>query len=282
MADVPTRNILLTVQYDGTDFSGWQIQPVRRTVQAELGRTIEGMVGHPVELWASSRTDAGVHARAMPVSFETTRDIPEHGFLRGLNATLPPDISVTSVAPFPLGVRPRDVAVAKTYRYRVQLGPRRALGSRFAWWPRQPRCDVAAMREAAALFLGEHDFTAFRSVHCDSKTTRRTIHEVELGIDGDELLTISITGNAFLRNMVRVMAGSLVSVGLGRRQPRWVKSLLATGMRDDAAQTAPAQGLTLHAVHFDGYPRIGKPPLEGVPAADTTDSGVDDDDAQGG
>jgi tRNA pseudouridine38-40 synthase len=252
------RNLLLTVQYDGTAFSGWQHQPGQRTVQGELATTVEGMVGHPVELWASSRTDAGVHARAMPVSFETTSTIPEGGFLRGLNARLPEDLSISDVRPFPLGLRPREAAVAKTYHYRVQLGPRRALSGRQAWWLRQPRCDIDAMRSAAAHFLGEHDYAAFRSVHCDAKSTRRCIHAVTLTRDEDDLLTIAITGNAFLRNMVRVMAGSLVAVGLGRRPPAWVGTLLATAVRDDAAQTAPAHGLTLHTVHFDGYPRIGK------------------------
>lgn len=291
MAEASPRNILLTLQYDGTGFSGWQYQPGKRTVQGELVQTIEGIVGHSVEAWASSRTDAGVHARAMPVSFETTKAIPEHGLLRGLNARLPHDISVTAIGALPLGVRPRDVALAKTYLYRVQLGPRRALASRFAWCPKQPRCDLDAMRQASAHFLGEHDFAAFRSVHCDAKSTRRTIHAVTLEIDADDLVTISITGNAFLRNMVRIMAGSLISVGLGRRPPEWISTLLATLRRDDAAQTAPALGLTLHTVHFDGYPRIGKRALEVTGRGPTEDdsapasaveSVVDDDGLAGG
>ena len=258
MTEAPSRNLLLTVQYDGTAFSGWQHQPGRRTVQGELGAVVASMTGHAVELWASSRTDAGVHARAMPVRFETRSTIPPLGFLRGLNARLPDDISVSEVVPFPLGLRPREASVAKTYHYRVQLGPRRALSSRHAWWLRQPVCDLEAMREAAAFFLGEHDYAAFRSVHCDAKSTRRCVHVVSITRDEDDLVLISITGNAFLRNMVRVMAGSLVAVGLGRRAPAWIGALLASGMRDDAAQTAPAHGLTLHTVHFDGYPRIGK------------------------
>jgi tRNA pseudouridine38-40 synthase len=259
MEDGATRTVLLTVQYDGGAFSGWQHQPALRTVQGVLGDAVTQMVHHPVELHASSRTDAGVHARAMPVAFDTLRAIPASGFLRGLNAILPDDLSVTTAVEAPYGFRPREASVAKTYRYIYQLGPRRALTGRHAWWLKRDALDIGAMRDAALLYIGEHDYAAFRSVHCDAKSTMRHIHTATVSdADAEGRVCFEVTGNAFLRNMVRVMAGALAAVGLGRRPPAWVGELLATRIREDAAQTAPACGLTLAEVHFRGYPRIGK------------------------
>ncbi len=264
MDEGATRTVLLTVQYDGGAFSGWQQQPALRTVQGVLTDAVTAMVHHPLELHASSRTDAGVHARAMPVAFDTIRAIPASGFLRGLNALLPEDLSVTAAIEAPPGFRPREASVAKTYRYVYQLGPRRALTGRRAWWLKRDALDIAAMREAIGHFLGEHDYVAFRSVHCDAKSTMRCIHAATVSeADADGRVCFEVTGNAFLRNMVRVMAGAVAAVGLGRRSPPWIATLLETGVRDDAAQTAPACGLTLAEVHFRGYPRIGK----GEPAA---------------
>jgi tRNA pseudouridine38-40 synthase len=259
MSESLVYNKVLMVQYDGTAFAGWQFQPACRTVQGVLAEAVTAMVHHPVELFASSRTDAGVHARAMPVAFDTTRTIAAGNFLRGLNALLPPDVSVTGACEGPAGFRPREASVAKTYVYQLQTGPRRALRARSSWWLRRQTLDVAAMQEAARHFLGEHDYRAFRSVHCDSRSTARHIHAASVsGPDIDGVVSFEVTGNAFLRNMVRIMAGALVAVGVGRRPPAWIAGMLASGQRDDAAQTAPPEGLTLYDVHFSGYPRIGK------------------------
>jgi len=256
------RTLLLHVQYDGTDFCGWQYQPRQRTVQGELMARIGAMVHHPVDLQASSRTDAGVHAQAMPVVFDTPRTIPPRGFLRGLNVNLPPDLSVLDVSEQPFGFRPRDASVAKTYLYRYQLGSRRALHDRYTWWLRRPSLNIEAMRAGAMHFVGEHDFEAFRSIHCDSRSTERFIHDINLSDpDEDEVVTLTITGNAFLRNMVRIMAGSLFNVGLGRLPPDWIPAAIASGRRQDGSQTAPASGLMLAKVHFSGYPRIAKRPM---------------------
>lgn len=253
------RNLLLLAQWDGTDFAGWQHQPDQRTVQRTLADALESMVHHPVDLFASSRTDSGVHARAMPVSFETTRLIPPHNFLRGLSTILPHDLSVVDVREVAVGWRPRDAAVAKTYTYRLQLGPRRALVARNVWWIGWRRLDLARTRAAAEVFLGEHDFGAFRSAQCDAHTTKRRIYRVDIAEpDDDGVVTVRVTGNAFLRNMVRIMVGTLVEVGFGRRDPAWVAGLLAHGDRTKNGATAPARGLTLTEVHFEGYPRLGK------------------------
>jgi len=265
----PLRNLLLTAQWDGTDFAGWQFQPGQRTVQGTLATAIEAMVHHPVELWASSRTDSGVHARAMPVTFETTRAIPAAGFANGLNNYLPPDLSVVAAREMPLGWRAREHAVAKTYTYRIQLGARRALTQRQVWWVKRATLDLAAMREASTQLLGEQDFAAFRSVACEAATTTRHIHRIDIGApDRDACVAIDVIGNAFLRNMVRILVGTLVEVGCGRRPVAWVGAVLAGKDRNRGGPTAPGAGLTLTEVHFEGYPRLGKRPLS--PGADAT------------
>ena len=258
-SEAPTRNILLTAQWDGTDFCGWQHQLDQRTVQQTLTEALESMVHHPVDLFASSRTDSGVHARAMPVSFETTRSIPALNFVKGLGAALPPDLSVTDAREIELGWRPRDAAVAKTYTYRIQLGARRALMQRQTWWLGWRPMDLGKMREATDHFLGEHDFNAFRSAQCDARTTKRRMYRIDVSEpDDDGIIAVRVTGNAFLRNMVRIMVGSLVEVGVGRRKPAWIAELLIQGDRTKNGPTAPAHGLTLTEVHFEGYPRLGK------------------------
>lgn len=265
--DDEMRNILIIAQWDGTEFSGWQYQPGQRTVQGTIAIAAEAMVHHPVELWASSRTDSGVHARAMPITFETGRAISPAGFANGLNTHLPPDVSVLDAREVPLGWRARDHSVAKTYTYRLQLGARRALTQRQTWWLKRARVDLSAMREAAALLLGEHDFNAFRAAGCDARTTQRCIHRIDIpDPDRDEVVAIDVVGNAFLRNMVRIITGTLVEVGTGRRPPSWVGDVLARRDREAAGPTAPGAGLTLTEVHFDGYPRLGKRPM---PAAET-------------
>jgi len=257
------RNLLIIAQWDGTDFAGWQFQPGQRTVQGTLATAVQTMVHHPVELLASSRTDSGVHARAMPITFETTREIPASGFANGLNTYLPPDLSVVSAREMPLGWRVRQHAVAKTYTYRVQLGARRALSQRQSWWIKRASIDLAAMRVATNLLLGEHDFAAFRSVACDAPTTTRHIHRIDIGEpDRDECVAIDVIGNAFLRNMVRIIVGTLVEVGCGRRPVAWVGDVLAGKDRNKGGPTAPGAGLTLTEVHFEGYPRLGKRPFE--------------------
>lgn len=260
MTDAPTRTVLLTVQYDGTDFHGWQFQPNLRTVQGELAAAVATMVQHGATLHGTSRTDAGVHARALPVAFDTARAIPAHGLLRGLNSLLPADLGVISVLDVPFGFRPREAAVAKTYTYRYQIGlARRPLTSRSSWFVRRRRLDLDAMQEAASYLLGEHDFSSFRAAHCDALSTLRTMHAVALSEpDASEMVTLTVTGNAFLRNMVRIIAGTLAEVGFGGRRASSVGDALAGRDRRLAGQTAPASGLTLTAVHFEGYPRLGK------------------------
>ncbi|MEZ4265010.1 MAG: tRNA pseudouridine(38-40) synthase TruA [Myxococcota bacterium] len=256
------RTLLLHVQFDGTDFAGWQMQSVHRTVQGVLTHAVETMSGHPVTLYGASRTDAGVHAKALPVSFDTDCQIPAFGFSRGLNTLLPDDVAVISVEEAEPGFRTRLAAVAKTYRYLFQVGEaRRPLQNRQAAWVKRESIDVAAMAEGARRFLGDHDFAAFRAAHCDSLTTVRRMYSAEVSeLPDTPLVAFELTGNAFMRHMVRIMAGTLLEVGRGRFSPDDVTRALESGDRTHAGPTGPAHGLTLLKVHFDGYPRIGGPP----------------------
>ena len=260
MSEGLTRNIRLLVQYDGTGFSGWQAQAGVRTVQGDVTAALEGMVHHPVKLGGSSRTDAGVHAVGMPANFETSRDIPLHGFVRGLNCNLADDVAVLEAVEVPPQWDARDAALAKTYCYRYLLGETRSpLLDRQSWWVSCRTLDVAAMQAAAQSLLGHHDFSAFRASKCNSRTRRRCMYAIDVERDPDGAhVTMRVTGNAFLRNMVRIMAGTLYRVGRGQMPVAEVAEVLASLDRTRAGMTAPARGLTLEIVHFEGYPRVGK------------------------
>jgi len=254
------RNIRLLVQYDGTDFCGWQRQEGLRTVQGELTRALQEMVHHPVKLGGSSRTDAGVHAVGMPANFQTSRDIPLIGFVRGLNDKLGRDVAVLEAAEVPPTWDARDAAVAKSYCYRYLLGESRMpLWDRTSWWVRRESLDVDAMHRAAQSFLGSHDFSSFRASKCVARTRRRLMHALDVSEsrDGKQVI-LSIIGNAFLTHMVRIMAGTLFRVGIGQTRVEEIAEILAAKDRARAGMTAPARGLTLEKVHFEGYPRIGK------------------------
>ena len=260
-----SRNIRLIVQYDGREFCGWQFQQGLRTVQGDVQAAIEAMVHHPVSLGASSRTDAGVHALAMPANFRTERDIPLIGFLRGLNDKLNHDVAILEVSEVPAHWDARGAALAKRYCYRYLLGEsRRPLLDRQSWWVRRERLDVDAMHRAAQHFVGSHDFSAFRASKCVARTHRRFMHElrVEQSPEGDQV-SFYVVGNAFLTHMVRIMAGTLYRVGLGQSSVDEVADIIASGERSRAGMTAPACGLTLEEVYFEGYPRIGKAPMVG-------------------
>ncbi len=271
------RNVLLTIQFDGTDFVGWQMQRGHRSVQGVLNDAVEEMVGHPVTLYGSSRTDSGVHARALPVNFETPSAIPLQGFVKGLNGLLPADVGVIDAQERPVGWRTRFESVAKTYVYRVQLGAARwSIHTRTAWHARWPQLDLAAMNDAAEAMLGVHHFGAFRSSRCVSHSTQRRMYSIEVTRRDDvPIVEIRALGNAFLHNMVRIMAGTLVSVGRGQLGRADVERALESQERSHAGPTAPAAGLTLWEVYFEGYPRLGKPvgdsappkPVDGPPGA---------------
>ena len=238
------RNLRIVVEYDGTAFSGWQRQPGMRTVQGCLEDAIRDMTGETVFVRGAGRTDAGVHAEAQVASFPLEARIPTGGLLRGLNSILPPDVAITDVADADAAFDARFSARGKIYRYVVWnhlvRSPRRA---RTSWHVRSP-LDMTVMREAAAALVGEHDFRAFRASDCERRTTRRIVRRLDVFRQGPEVV-FEVEATAFLKNMVRILVGTLVDIGRGRLGPDTVGRMLEIGDRAAGGMTAPAQGLTL-------------------------------------
>ena len=248
--------ICLVVSYDGGDFAGYARQPEQRTVQSELEAAIATMNGEPTRARSAGRTDAGVHALAQRVAFDPLREIAPMGWVRGLNAELPDDMVVLDADVRARGYDPRFDAVDKTYRYLLQLRAHRdPLMRKRAWWlgdSRQKRdggLELDAMRAAAASWIGTHDFRAFRGPGDDRENTMRTILSIEMreAWAGDaSLVAIEVTGTAFMKNMVRILVGTLVEVGRGKMSSTEATALLAPAtLRAEAGPTAPAHGLTL-------------------------------------
>lgn len=238
------RNIRLTIAYDGTAYSGWQIQPTARTVQGAIERRLQQMTGSPCRLRAAGRTDAGVHARGQIANFRTESEISLRGFHRGLNALLPDDIAILDVVDVPPDFDSRRNNRGKHYRYRVWNQRSPAPRWRATTWHLHRPLELQPMAAAARLLVGTHDFSAFRAASCERETTVRTLFRVTVAAD-PPLVTIDVEGTAFLKNMVRIIAGTLVEVGRGRRDPASIADLLREGRRPAAGVTAPAHGLTL-------------------------------------
>jgi tRNA pseudouridine38-40 synthase len=244
-----SRRYRIVVEYDGTDFAGWQRQIGQRTVQATLEDAIRDMTGETVFVRAAGRTDAGVHADGQVGTFDLALDIPPHGLLRGLNSNLPTDVAVVDVAEAAPDFDARFSARGKIYRYTVWShfvrSPRLA---RTTWHVRQ-RLDMDAIRRAAALLVGQHDFRAFRASDCDRKTTNRIVRRLDVDRQGP-LVTFDIEATAFLKNMVRIVVGTLIDIGRGRIPEDAIARMLAAGDRAAGGMTAPAAGLTLLRVIY--------------------------------
>jgi len=234
-----SRRFRIVVEYDGTDFAGWQRQIDQRTVQATLEDAIREMTGETAFVRGAGRTDAGVHANGQVASFDLAANIPPHGLLRGLNTILPRDLAIVDVAEAAADFDARFSARGKVYRYTVWnhfvRSPRL---DRTAWHVRTP-VDTDAVRRAAAALVGEHDFRAFRASDCDRKTTTRIVRRLDVERQGP-LLTFDIEATAFLKNMVRIVVGTLVDIGRGRIPEDAPTRMLTTGGRSDGGMTAPA------------------------------------------
>lgn len=243
------RTIKLILEYDGGDYVGWQRQPNGLSVQQVMEEALTQLLGHPVALISSGRTDAGVHARGMVAHLKTDRNLPLRAFRDGVNRFLPSSIAVQQVEEAADDFHARYDARGKWYQYKLYLAPVRSpLHQRNSWWLRSP-LDFLAMQKAAALFVGQHDFRSFRTSGCSAKTTIREIFAVELRHE-ERFLIIDVKGSGFLRNMVRMMVGTLVEVGQGKREPEMVSDLLAGLEGCVPAHTAPAQGLCLMEVWY--------------------------------
>lgn len=255
------RTILLTVAYDGGPFSGWAPQANARTVAGELLGAIREIDPAVREVRGASRTDAGVHAMGQLAAFDTVKPIPPKGWALGLAAHLPDEIGIRHAAFAPLGCQPRHEAVRKHYRYYVLRDPLRdPFWAGRAWRLSHP-LDVDLARREAESLIGTHDFRAFRAAGDERVDTVRTIESVTLTELAHEprVLAIDVVGNAFLYNMVRIIAGTLVDVARGRLEKGAVLRALASKRRDDLGMTAPAQGLVLVSIEHripleDAYP----------------------------
>ena len=264
------RTLKITLAYDGTRFVGWQRQArgahgarLRRGVELE-GESIQGLLeealatfeGGPVTAHGAGRTDAGVHALGQVASATVSFPHPIETVARALNARLPEDIRVLEVTDAPADFHARFSARAKTYRYQLRAGSVGDPFTRAFVWQLAERLDVAAMREAAAALVGTHDFAAFRSAGTETSSTVRTIARSELVDSGADplaraLITYEVTGDGFLRHMVRAIVGTLVEIGRGWRPRDSVAQLLNGGTRADAGATAPPHGLFLVRVDYD-------------------------------
>lgn len=243
------RRIRLTVAYDGTAYHGWQIQGNGITIESELNRALHGLLGEPVKVMGASRTDAGVHALCNVAVFDTESRMPAGKFSYALNQRLPEDIRVQKSEEVALDWHPRYCRSRKTYEYRIYRAefpmPVKRLYSYFTYRP----LDVDRMRQAAALLEGEHDFKSFCQTGAQVESTVRTIYSVVIEEQGPELV-IRVCGNGFLYNMVRIIVGTLMEVGQGKREPESMREVLEARARSASGPTAPACGLTLVQYEF--------------------------------
>jgi len=242
--------IALGIEYDGSRFLGWQTQPGGGAVQDTLEPALAAIAASPVTLTCAGRTDRGVHARAQVAHFETEAERPAGAWVRGVNALLPDSVAVLWAQPVAADFHARYSASARTYRYvLLNRAVRPALAARYAGWHHAP-LDVEAMREAARLLTGEHDFSAFRSAECQAKSPVRTLFGFSIEKRRDRIDFV-LRANAFLQHMVRNIVGTLVYVGKGKHPPRWAGEVLESRERSRAAPTFAPQGLYLEAVEYD-------------------------------
>jgi tRNA pseudouridine38-40 synthase len=249
-------NYKLLLQYDGTDFHGWQIQEGRRTVQGELTQALSLIDGGSVNVHGSGRTDAGVHAEGQVASVEIQREITPTKLRAAINGNVGRDVRVIDVETAPDDFHARYSALEKTYVYRVVNGP---VISPF-WWryahhDARP-LDLESMKEVGELFCGEHDWTAFSAAQSDVEDRVRTVTRLEILERADErshgsLIEIRVSAEGFLRYMVRAISGTLMAVGRGELDHEAINEALRTGTRPTAAVTAPACGLTLVSVRYE-------------------------------
>ena len=271
------RRIMLTVAYDGTNYSGWQIQPNKETIEGVLNRELSRLLNEEIKVVGASRTDSGVHAEGAVCVFDTESKIPGDKFSYAINQTLPEDIRIRNSKEVDITFHPRRVNSRKTYRYRIRHDEfPNPLDARYSYHV-YTKLDIEAMRRACEFIKGKHDFKSFCSVHTDVDTTVRTVYDVHIDVTPDkkllqmsglmksagesgamrsggesaaggirpEIIDIYVTGNGFLYNMVRIIAGTLIEVGQGKIKPEEIPAIIEACDREKAGPTAPAKGLTL-------------------------------------
>ena len=243
------KRIKLTIAYDGTNYCGWQIQPNGITIEEVINKALQKLTGEPILVIGASRTDSGVHAMGNVAVFDTESSIPPERIAMALNQRLPEDIVIVKSEEVALDFHPRYCDCSKTYEYhiintRIPV-PTKRLTNYFVSY----NLNLDHMREAASYLVGEHDFVSFCNVRTDVENTVRTITALDVIENGNEI-TIRITGNGFLYNMVRIIVGTLIRVGRGFYTPEKVKEILEAKDRKAAGVTAPAHGLMLMNIEY--------------------------------
>jgi len=247
---MPLRNIRLLLEYDGSRYHGWQRQKSDLSLQQVIEEALERLTKAPIKLSGSGRTDAGVHALGQVASFRTHCGIPLKAFHEGLNSMLPYDIAVLEAKEAPPEFHARKSALSKTYEYRILNRPSRSpLHHHYGWWVSHPLI-LEAMTAAAALLPGEHDFSAFRASGSGNRNPVRRIFSAGWQTHPGGWLRFTISGNGFLRGMVRSLVGTMVEIGKGKAGPELMEELLQTGERRHAGPTAPGRGLYLVRVEY--------------------------------
>ena len=244
------KRVMLEIAYDGTNYCGWQVQPNGITIQGELNRCLSELLGEEIETIGASRTDAGVHAMGNVAVFDTETRMPGEKISYALNQRLPEDIRIQLSEEMPMDFHPRYCDSVKTYEYRIlnrrfQI-PTERLYSYFYHY----KLDEKKMREATSYLIGRHDFASFCGAGAQVKSTVRTIRSVEVERFGD-MVTIRISGEGFLYNMVRIIAGTLIEIGNGQYPPERMQEILDARDREWAGPTAPAKGLTLLGIQYE-------------------------------
>lgn len=244
------RRIKLTIAYDGTNYCGWQVQPNGITIEEVLNKALKKLTGEDILVIGASRTDSGVHAMGNVAVFDTETTIPPEKIAVALNQRLPEDIVIVKSEEVAADFHPRYCDCSKTYEYhiintRVSV-PTKRLTNYFVSYV----LDIEKMRKAASYLVGEHDFVSFCNVRTDVESTVRTITALDILTNGNEI-TIRITGNGFLYNMVRIIVGTLIRVGRGFYEPEKVKEILEAKDRKAAGVTAPAHGLMLVEIKYE-------------------------------
>ena len=252
------RRVKLTISYDGTAYAGWQRQLNAASVQQKIEEALQSLTGENIVVTGASRTDAGVHALSQVAHFDSASGIPPEKVCYALNTRLPKDIRVTASEEVDASFHARYGALEKTYLYQIHNGPHASAIYRNQRAHVIPPLDINRMRAAARDILGEHDFKAFAASGSEAKSTVREIRMVSIEKHG-ELMEITVRGRSFLYNMVRILAGTLIYIGMGKLPEDALKVALHSGNRLDLGITAPAHGLTLISVSY-GEPGFGAEP----------------------
>lgn len=247
-----TRNIKLLLEFDGTDYEGWQIQPLgHTTIQSTIIKAVEEALGETdIEVKGACRTDSGVHAQGYVASFKTTSNIPAENFAIVINAELPDDIVVVKSSDAPPDFNPKKDSIAKRYEYRILVSPFNSPIFKRHAWVLDYDLDIDLMNQGASLLIGKKDFSSFMAAHSDAKSTVREILDFTVKKDKCGFIILEVYGNAFLRHMIRIMVGTLVELGRGKITLGDIDSIITSRDRTAACMTAPSQGLFLVEIDY--------------------------------